>query len=376
MQHQFTLYWRLLHDEKKLAALQQSCSVPDFVQQMALYLQWPDLTFDLMLSFLEQQNNTMLVPDLELFSRFWQPADYRKKQQTLNWVPAFEPLQQPFFQDDILKQRGKLLAQFIRPVTLVSDLLTQASRLTPISPDLIIFHWSRCGSTLLGGLYRQLSGVKLLSESMLISDMLLDPVWPESVKPQLLTLAVLLQGRFRHGETQLVLKLNAWDLPHWPLWLQQFPAAKVLCLGRDPEAILASHQRVSGMHMAGLPGQLGVLGDIWQHCGSFFSGRCEVLYILMQSSEALVRQKQAVFIDYQHLVQFSPQQLAAWLGRTPDSHELQRWQSFSTRDAKQPDQAFQQASTRLDVAFSPEQRQLIQRRLQPLYQLLLQKSEL
>lgn len=376
MQHKLTLYRHLLHDEKSLAALQQSCSIQDFVQQMALYLQWPDLTFDLMLNFLEQQNNTVLVPDLELFSRFWQPADYRKKHQALNWVPAFEPLQQPFFQDDILKQRGKLLARFIRPVTLVSDLLAQTATLAPVSPDLIIFHWSRCGSTLLGGLYRQLSGVKLLSESMLISDMLLDPFWPEDLKPQLLTLAVQLQGRFRHGETQLAMKLNAWDLPLWPLWLQQFPAAKALCLGRDPEAILASHQRISGMHMAGLPGQLGVLGDIWQHCGSFFSGRCEVLYILMQSSEALVRQKQAVFIDYQHLVQSSPEQLAAWLGRTPDSHELQRWQSFSTRDAKQPDQAFQQASARLDVVFDPEQQQLIQGRLQPLYQLLLQKSEL
>lgn len=376
MQSKFALYWQLLHNEEQLTALQRSCAIPDFVQQMALYLQWPDLTFDLMLSFSEQQNNTMLVPDLELFSRFWQPAEYRKKDQTINWVPAFEPLQQPFFQDDILKQRGKLLAQFIRPVTMVSELLAQTSALTPISPDLIIFHWSRCGSTLLGGLYRQLSGVKLLSESMLISDMLLDPCWPDSVKPQLLTLAVQLQGRFRHGETQLVLKLNAWDLPQWPLWLQQFPAAKVLCLGRDPEAILASHQRISGMHMAGLHGQLGVLGDIWQHCGSFFSGRCEVLYLLMQSSEALVRQKQAVFIDYQHLVQFSPQQLAAWLGRTPGSHELQRWRSFSTRDAKQPDQVFQQASTRLDLVFDSEQQQLIQGRLQPLYQLLLQKSGL
>lgn len=376
MQRKLILYWQLLHDEKSLAALQQSCSVPDFVQQIALYLQWSDLTFDLMLSFLDRQNKTVLVPDLELFSRFWQPADYQKKDQTLTWVPAFEPLQQPFFQDDILIQRGKLLSQFIRPVTLVSDLLTQTITLTSISPSLIIFHWSRCGSTLLGGLYRQLSGVKLLSESMLISDMLLDPFWPESLKPQLLKLAVQLQGRFRHGETQLVLKLNAWDLQQWPLWLQQFPDTQVLCLGRQPEAILASHQRISGMHMAGLSGQLGVLGDIWPHCDSFFSGRCEVLYALMQSSEALIRQKQAVFIDYQHLVQLTPQQLAAWLGRTPDSNELQRWQSFSTRDAKQPDQVFQQASTRLDAVFSPKQQQLIQLRLQPLYQLLRQKSEL
>lgn len=376
MQSKLALYWQLLHNEEQLTALQRSCVIPDFVQQMASYLQWPDLTFEMMLSFLEQQNNTMLQPELELFSRFWQPADYRKKDQALNWVPAFEPLQQPFYQDDMLLQRGKLLAQFIRPATLVSTLLAQTTTLAPISPSLIIFHWSRCGSTLLAGLYRQLTGVKLLSESMLISDLLLDSFWPEAMKPQLLKLAVQLQGRFRHGETQLVLKLNAWDLQLWPLWLQQFPEAKVLCLGREPAAILTSHQRMSGMHMAGLHGQLGIFGDIWQSCASFFNGRCEVLYALMQSSEILIRETQTVFIDYQYLIQLTPEQLSAWLGRTPDSDELQRWKDFSTRDAKQPAQAFQQSSILHDVVFSPEQQQQIQLRLQPLYQLLLQKSVL
>jgi hypothetical protein len=376
MQSKSTLYWQLLHNQAQLTALYQSYAIPDFVQKVAFYLQWPDLTFDQMLNFLEQQNRTKLEPELELFSRFWQPAEYRKKEQAINWVPAFEPLQQPFYQDDMLKQRGKLLAQLIRPATLVSSLLEQAALLDPISPNMIIFHWSRCGSTLLGGLYRQLTGVKLLSESMLISDLLLDSFWPERMKPQLLKLAVQLQGRFRHGETQLVLKLNAWDLQQWPLWLQQFPEAKVLCLGREPAAILTSHQRMSGMHMAGLHGQLGVFGDIWRNCASFFNGRCEVLYILMQSSEALIRETQAAFIDYQYLIQLTPEQLSAWLGRTPDSNELQRWKNFSTRDAKQPALAFQQGSSLHDLAFSPEQQQQIQLRLQPLYQLLLQKSEL
>ena len=102
MQSKLALYWQLLHNGEQLTALQRSCAIPDFVQQMACYLQWPDLTFEVMLSFLDQQNNTMLQPELELFSRFWQPSDYRKKDQALNWVPAFEPLQQPFLHSFII----------------------------------------------------------------------------------------------------------------------------------------------------------------------------------------------------------------------------------------------------------------------------------
>lgn len=374
MQQQITLYWRLLHDKVKLSALHQSSDITDFVQQMACYLQWPELTFELMLGFLAQQNKTMLLPDLALFSQFWQPVAYRKKDKTVSWLPAFEPLQQPFYQDDMVLQGGKLLAQLCRPTTLLTDLVKQADRLMPLSPDLIIFHWSRCGSTLLAGLYRQLAGVKLLSESMLISDILLDSDLPEDLKPQLLQLAVVLQGRFRHGETQLVLKLNAWDLPLWPLWLQQFPEAKVLCLGRDPIAILASHQRLAGMHMAGLSDQQGVLGDIWQHCRSVFDGRCAVLLALLQISAALIQQQHSIFIDYRYLITLKPQQLAALLGRIPDQEELLRWHHFSKRDAKQPDHLFQPTTTRPAAGFSQAQQQQVQLQLQPFYQLLLQKS--
>jgi hypothetical protein len=375
MQHKLTLYWQLLHNEERLIALQHSGSIDDFVQQMAQYLEWPDLNLDLMQSFLQQQNGSVLAPELELFSRFWQPADYRKKDQALTWVPAFEPLKQPFYQEDMLMHKARLLAVFIRPVTLVKDLLPQNNSLTDLCPDLIIFHWSRCGSTLLGGLYRQLSAVKLLSESMLISDMLLDPFWSEEIKPQLLKLAVRLQGRLRHGETHLVLKLNAWDLQQWPLWLQQFPDARILCLGRQPEAILASHQRMPGLHMVAVKG-------VWQRGNpshlsvSPLLGRIAVLRLLMCYTEELLDTGRADFLDYlqlKQLLQQSPQQLVNLLSREITGDEQQRWLDFSLRDAKQPELVFQ-ASQSPQQTFTSEELQQIHHELSLAYQALLLRS--
>lgn len=375
MQHKFILYWQLLHNKERLIALQQSDSIDDFVRQMAQYLDWPNLTLGLMQSFLQQQNKSVLLPELELFSQFWQPAEYRKKDQALIWLPAFEPLTQPFYQEDMQIQKGKLLAVFIRPVTLVKDLLPQNNSLAEVCLNLIIFHWSRCGSTLLGGLYRQLSAVKLLSESLLISDMLLDSFWPEEIKPQLLKLAVRLQGRLRHGETQLVLKLNAWDLQQWPLWLQQFPDARILCLGRQPEAILASHQRMPGLHMVGL-NAVWLGGNPSRLSVSPLLGRIAVLRLLMCYTEQLLGTGKADFLDYRQLksvLQHNPQQLVGFLCRDLTALELQRWQNFSLRDAKQPEQVFQ-ASQSPQQIFTTAELQLIHHELGAEYQALVQRG--
>ena len=234
-------YRQLLQQPDELRQLAQASSTADFCAVLAAALQWPALSVETMLAFLQQQNQQYLQPELVLFSQLWQPAHYRSKDQSISWLPAWHRLSQPFYLDDLQLAGQSLLAQLIKPVSRLVDLLPQRQLLPAITPDLLIFHWSRCGSTLLSGSLGLAVEVKVLSESMLISDMLLDPYWPAATHPELLVLLIRLQGQCRHGETKLVVKCNAWDLQDWPLWLQTFPAATVLCLGREPGRILASH---------------------------------------------------------------------------------------------------------------------------------------
>jgi hypothetical protein len=328
-------YRQLLQQPDELRQLAQASSLDDFCAVLAAALQWPALSVEVMLTFLQQQNQLYLEPELVLFSKLWQPATYRRKDQSISWLPAWHRLSQPFYLDDLQLAGQSLLAQLIKPVSRLVDLLPQRQLLPAITPDLLIFHWSRCGSTLLSGSLGLAAEVKVLSESMLISDMLLDPHWPAATHSELLMLLIRLQGQCRHGETKLVVKCNAWDLQDWPLWLQTFPAAKVICLGRDPCRILASHQRVAGRQMVYLQPSVWRDSTLLNPALPLLLGRIQVMQSLLQHSAALLATGRAQWLDYSQLIKLSPDRIAAWLGLQLDPQQQARWLAFWQTDAKQ-----------------------------------------
>lgn len=333
------LYSKLLHNGQHLLLLLNSASIDIFVTLMSDYLDWPDLSFNTLVAFLNQQNQQQHDVQLELFSHFWQPASYQASTQSFIWAPAFAALSQPFYIDDMQKARQNLLGQLIRPCTKVSDLVNQRFSLPELNPDLVIFHWSRCGSTLLSGALAKDPDVKVVSESMLISQMLVDPHWHASEHQGLLDLALRLQGRFRHGEHQLVVKCNAWDLQDWRLWARAYPAANIVCVGRDPAKILSSHQRLSGMHMVPLP------VPVWrgEYKPDLQSGICwqvQVLQTLMQQSIQLLSESAAYWLDYQQLVELEAEQLAVILRLASPEFFVRNWSLHKQMDAKQPESFF------------------------------------
>jgi hypothetical protein len=328
-------YRQLLQQPDELRQLAQASSLADFCAVLAAALQWPALSVETMLAFLQQQNQQYLQPELVLFSQLWQPAHYRSKDQSISWLPAWHRLSQPFYLDDLQLAGQSLLAQLIKPVSRLVDLLPQRQLLPAITPDLLIFHWSRCGSTLLSGSLGLAAEVKVLSESMLISDMLLDPYWPAATHPELLVLLIRLQGQCRHGETKLVVKCNAWDLQDWPLWLQTFPAATVLCLGREPGRILASHQRVAGRQMVYLQPSVWRDSTLLNPALPLLLGRIQVMQRLIEHSATLLATGRGLWLDYSQLIQLNPERIAALLGLRLDPQQQARWQAFWQTDAKQ-----------------------------------------
>ncbi len=328
-------YRQLLQQPDELWQLAQANSLDAFCAVLASALQWPALSVETMLAFLQQQNQLYLEPELVLFSKLWQPATYRRKDQSISWLPAWRRLSQPFYLDDLQLASQSLLAQLIKPISRLVDLLPQWHLLPKVEPELLIFHWSRCGSTLLSGSFGLATEVKVLSESMLISDMLLDPHWPAATHSELLMLLIRLQGQCRHAETKLVVKCNAWDLQDWPLWLQTFPMAKVICLGREPGRILASHQRVSGRQMVYLQPSVWRDSSLLNPALPLLLGRLQVMQSLLQHSAALLATGRAQWLDYSQLIQLSPDRIAAWLGLQLDQQQQARWLAFWQTDAKQ-----------------------------------------
>lgn len=360
------LYHQLLHNEEQLRSLWCCEGLEHFVALMADFLHWPELDFQQLLVFLREQNQQPMQTDLELFSRCWFPYAYKRAGQQLLWIPAFQKPEQPFLEDDLVSWRQSLLAQLIRPVTPLQPLLAQLQSLPVVQPDLLIFHWSRCGSTLVSGCLMLEPELKVVSESMLISDVLQDPEL-SAYQELCLDLLVRLQGRFRHQEQQLVIKCNAWDLQQWRLWIAVFPQSKLLGLVRQPAAVLASHQRVSGRHMvrqqpelwSGIQKGLGLL-----------EYRVEVVRQMADFMLELQQEKPMLVLDYQQLVSTSAVELAALLGISLDQQQAQHWQERRTMDAKARQTIFIAPTQNPATQFTSEQQQLIRLRLENRYQLL------
>jgi hypothetical protein len=360
------LYHQLLHHEEQLRSLWGCEGLEQFVSLMAEFLHWPELDFQQLLVFLREQNQQPLQPDLELFSRCWFPYAYKRAGRQLLWIPAFQKPEQPFLEDDLVIWRQSLLAQLIRPVTSLQPLLSQLQSLPVVQPELLIFHWSRCGSTLVSGCLMLEPELKVLSESMLISDVLQDPELSAD-QAQCLDLLVRLQGRFRHQENKLVIKCNAWDLQHWRLWTHVFPQSKLLGLVRQPAAILASHQRVSGRHMvrqqpelwSGIEKGLGLL-----------EYRVEVVRQMADFMLELHKETPVLVLDYRQLVQTTAAELATLLGISLDQQQAQHWQKRRTMDAKARQTVFVATTQNPATQFTSEQQQLIRLRLENSYELL------
>lgn len=366
-----SLYSALLHDACRLKALWQADQLDEFVALMRQYLQWPELSFDELQHFLEVQNQQPFCPELASFSLSWQPYTYQAQRKIVRWVPAFLKPSLPFFEEDIALSRQSLLAQLIQPFSELEQLLPQRLTVPAVQPALLIFHWSRCGSTLVSGSFALQHNVKVLSESMLASDLLNDPCWAAQ-QPELLDLVLRLQGRLRHNEQQLVVKCNAWDLQHWPVWLNLYPKAGVLCLIRQPEAVLASHHHLAGRHMVR---QQPALWQEPDQSASLLDYRMQVIQRMATLMHALRQQRDCTVLSYEQLKDCTPQQLAWIAGLELTDAEQKQWQDFRLFDAKQQGVAFQPTKKSAEELFSSAELEQIRSELQPLYQLLLAKGD-
>jgi len=365
-----TLYYNLLHNAEKLQTLSQQTSLDKFVRLLKLYLQWPEANFEQVQLFLAKQNSLPFCPQAEQFSQCWQPSAYQAKQKTIRWIPAFTKPSLPFLEEDIALSRQSLLAQFIQPYSDVAELLAQREKLPPIQPALLIFHWSRCGSTLLSGSFMLQPECKVLSESMLISDLLADPYW-QPQQENMLDLAVRLQGRFRHAEEKLIIKCNAWDLQHWRVWLKTFPSAQVVCLIRQPEAILASHEKQSGKHMVSL--QPALWHQLPQNL-PLLEYRIKVIQLMADYMQQILTKKKCKILTYEQLKQTTPATLAGLVNITLTIQQTGHWLERHKFDAKQRGVPFKAATKTALEVFNTNQLEHIRQTLTPVYQNLVESG--
>ncbi|MEN9864989.1 MAG: hypothetical protein RL748_579 [Pseudomonadota bacterium] len=273
-----------------------------------------------------------------------------------------------------------------------ADLLSQQSPthrqvcLTPLdhlphlpatpAPAAFIFHTSRCGSTLLTQMLATLPQCIAISEAPIIDVCL--RASPATMRADqqlaLLRYVILALGQRRQQESACIIKLDCWHLPYLPMLRAAFPDTPCWFLYREPQAVLASHQRQRGPQMVPgmiFPQQLPTAGT--PLAAGDLDGYCiQVLALLFQSALGQCSAHPATLhlLNYQQLPHAVWQQFLPQLGIHPEPDQLAALQARAGFHAKQQGTPFAgDASSTLSAASTD----LLQSLVLPQYQKLEQQ---
>lgn len=250
----FSAYCELISSPAQLARCQEATSVGDLLAIIKNLWQQTAISDDQLLAELAQLNRQIIDSDKIQLAGYWLPYRYHAKTGSIHWCLPAGHATEPFQDETISRYRQTiLLNQFITPKTSLSSLDVQVQAVQSIMPAGFIFHLSRCGSTLISGCLSELDTTSVLSESPVLTELLLDQTLGEAAQKQYLQQLIDLQASVFPSRPHVVIKWNAWDIFRWDLIRTIYPQVPSIFLVRDPVEILASHQRSAGRHMAGDP---------------------------------------------------------------------------------------------------------------------------
>ncbi|WP_315810235.1 sulfotransferase family protein [Pseudomonas sp. C9-3] len=284
-----------------------------------------------------------LKPEFEF--RGWRPirAWHEAQGWRLDWCWFGEQrLTLPFFHDDVEQALRLPFNLAFRRETGLAELLDWQRASPGLAPSLLVFHASRCGSTLLAQMLAGLDSHLVLSEPGPLDSLLRSHyrhAWEEGKQEQavIAMLSALAQSAGPPAQ-HLVVKLDAWNLFELPLIRRCFPDTPWIFLYRDPLEIAASHLNMPGMQM--IPGQLNPsplnLADEPVAPREAYIAR-RLGRLLALAVEAC-REHGGLVVAYEEL----PQVLAGRLReRLRLTHEqVEQAMAVSQRNAKRPGEAF------------------------------------
>lgn len=243
----------------------------------------------------------------------------------------------------------------------------------------LVFHMSRCGSTLLAQLLAALPRHIVLSEAGPVDTVLRAhlrvPGVTDAQRIEWLRAVVGALGQRRHPEEQAVfLKLDAWHVLELPLLQRAFPGVPWLFLSRNPVEVMASHQNHRGAHMLpGLlePALLGLEPEALEGMPLEEYG-ARVLARICEAGLRGYRERQAParLVDYTQLQADAITLLTDLFGLELTADEAERLRAVAERDAKNPVLTFEddtEAKARRITALS---RELAERYIRPVHDAL------
>ncbi len=174
----------------------------------------------------------------------WTPIrfDLSSSTPTVDWADLSEErFTEPFFDQTVARWSTGPRAQPLVRTDLGALLALDGE--PSLDPAGMIFHLSRCGSTLVSRLLSNISGVVVVAEPSPLNALLgLDPAQVDGATlVRVVRFLVRALGRRRHGDEQhLVLKCTSWNIRRQEILTAAFPNTPWVWVQRDPAEVVAS----------------------------------------------------------------------------------------------------------------------------------------
>lgn len=158
---------------------------------------------------------------------------------------------EPFFEETISKCKSHAYnSQSFKIVSTIENLIDWSKELISVELKSLVFHVSRCGSTMLSQSLATSSENIMISEAPIIDEILRSDTFNLEKKAALLKAVIALLGQKRFPEqNNLIIKLDAWHIFNADFLRSVFPEIPFALLYRNPIEVLKSHQKRTGMHM-------------------------------------------------------------------------------------------------------------------------------
>jgi hypothetical protein len=206
-------------------------------------------------------------------------------------------------------------------------------------PDCLIFHVSRCGSTLLSRALGALPGGRAISEAAAIDDLVGLPGIDATTRSSALRgLVAALGRRDPIARGPLVVKLDAVAVFDLAVLRDAFRSTPRVFVYRDPRAVIASQMRIRGAQM--VPGMIarhtppgtGDAGSGEEYCAAMLDRFAEAALAGLDDGDLLV--------SYEELPDAVSTRVMPHIGLEPSPHAREIVQATAAVDVKSPDLPF------------------------------------
>lgn len=199
----------------------------------------------------------------------WIPYKLASTETGINcsWLDAAnEPFTEPFFDETISKLISRRRAYSSTNSLSTLEMMKQwGSLLNDACPGAIIFHISRCGSTLISQMLSTSPKCTVLAEVPFLDDILRLPLKhtaiDETAVNSLFTVCLRFYNRDRNStdsnnydNRQLIIKADSWHIFFYRQLRQLYPETPFVLIYRKPNEVFRSHRKQPGLHS--VPGLL------------------------------------------------------------------------------------------------------------------------